>query len=132
MLSIPSNPVTSIRSVLPLCHREGLRTYASTTFSGPPSRTLTDAHDADYQNKVASFTSDISDISDSTSNNIKMLADVKTDEQIQRPSDLSVISDVTTDMQFNSEQKSRNIKRLGRSDTWVYVKIVNKKVTYTT
>jgi hypothetical protein len=33
-----------------------------------------------------------------------MLADVKTD--------------VTTDMQFNSEQKSRNIKRLGRSDTW--------------
>jgi hypothetical protein len=46
------------------------------------------------------------------------LAEVKTDEQIQRPSDLSVISDVTTDMQFNSEQKSRNIYRLGGSDIW--------------
>ena len=40
MPSTPSNPVTSIRSVLPLCHREGLRTYASATFSGPQAAHL--------------------------------------------------------------------------------------------
>jgi hypothetical protein len=30
----PNNLATSIRSVLPLCHHEGLMTYASATFSG--------------------------------------------------------------------------------------------------
>ena len=33
-------------------------------------------------------------------------------------SDISDISDATTGMQFNSEQESRNIFRLGQSDTW--------------
>jgi len=40
MTSTPSNPVTSIRSVLPLCHCEGLRTYASATFSWPQAAHL--------------------------------------------------------------------------------------------
>ena len=70
------------------------------------------------QNKAASFISDVSDVSDSTSSNMKMMADVTTDEQNHRASDTSDISDATTDLQFNSEQESRNIFRLGRSDTW--------------
>src|SRR5260221_11235496 len=36
----PWNLADSIRSVLPLCHHEGLRTYASATFSGPQAAHL--------------------------------------------------------------------------------------------
>jgi hypothetical protein len=47
-----------------------------------------------------------------------MLANFATDEQNHRPSDLSDTYDTVTDLQFNSEQESRNIFRLGRSDIW--------------
>jgi hypothetical protein len=67
---------------------------------------------------VASSTSDISDLSDSPLSNIKMLADVTTDEQNLRTSDASDTYDAAADLQFSSEQESRNIFRLGQSDTW--------------
>jgi hypothetical protein len=70
------------------------------------------------QNKVISFASDISDISDSTSSNIKMLADVTTDKQNHRASDISDTYDVTSNRQGDLKQNSPMIFRLGRSDTW--------------
>ena len=48
MPSTPSNPVTSIRSVLPLCHREGFEDLRVGDVFRAPSRTLTDAHPAAF------------------------------------------------------------------------------------
>jgi hypothetical protein len=69
-------------------------------------------------NMLASFTPDISDVTDSTSSNIQMLAGVSTDEQNHHASDISDTYGATPDLQFNSEQESCNIFRLGRSDIW--------------
>ena len=47
------------------------------------------------------------------------MADVTTDEQNHRASDTSDLSDIyDAGMDLNSEQESRSIFRLGRSDTW--------------
>ena len=62
--------------------------------------------------------SDLPDAYDAITTNTNKLIDVTTNEQIDWPSDISDISDATTDLQFNSEQESRSIFRLGHSDIW--------------
>jgi hypothetical protein len=70
------------------------------------------------QNKVTDPTSDVSDISDGILNNMMALDYVTTPEQNHKLSDISDISDATTETQLNSKQESRSIFRLGHSDTW--------------
>jgi DNA replicative helicase MCM subunit Mcm2 (Cdc46/Mcm family) len=70
------------------------------------------------QNKVTAPTSDVSDTSDGILNNMMALDYVTTPEQNHKLSDISDIYDAATDVQFNSKQESRNIFRLGHSDTW--------------
>jgi DNA replicative helicase MCM subunit Mcm2 (Cdc46/Mcm family) len=99
------------------------------------------------QNNVVQSTTDVSDVYDATSGNMKTLptfmtedenhplsdlsdtydvtvtntnksADVSINVQNQCPSDIYDTYDTTTDMQFNSEQGSCNIFRLGHSDIW--------------
>ena len=84
------------------------------------------------QNKVASFTSDISDISDSTSSNMKMMADVTTDEQNHRASDTSDLSDIYDAKAWILTQNKSRAVSLGLDDLiHGHVKIVNKRGMYT-
>jgi hypothetical protein len=62
--------------------------------------------------------SDSSDISDVTPDNMKMSANPTIDNQNHHVSDVYDISDANADMNYDLNRGSRNIYRLGRSDTW--------------